>query len=68
MAGGPHPPLSVVESWPTPNYVNPVRHSVANVVVIAVLAAVALLAVALRLWSRFRLQRSVVSDRYGNAG
>lgn len=57
MPGGPHPPVSVVESWPSPNYVDPVRHSVANVVIIAILGAFALLAVVLRVWSRFKLQK-----------
>lgn len=64
MSGGLHPPLSVIESWPTPNYVDPQRtdHSLTTMVIIV--AAVSVIVVTLRMVARFVLQRNAGWDDY----
>ena len=52
MAGGLRPPLSVIESWPKPNYINPDTKSSALTVIVIILLVVVPVVVAARLWAR----------------
>jgi hypothetical protein len=45
-------PLSVILSWPQPNYVDPIRRGPALVIVNSLLLPVALVVVGLRLYTR----------------
>jgi hypothetical protein len=56
MPGGILPPLSVIFSWPNPNYVNPQTGGWGIVVGSAILAAVSTAVVCARLWARMRLR------------
>jgi hypothetical protein len=62
MAGGIHPPVDVILSWPTPNYVNPHTRGWELVIICIVLYALALFAVIARLWARFMIQRNAGAD------
>ncbi|PWY84998.1 integral membrane protein [Aspergillus heteromorphus CBS 117.55] len=57
MPGGLHPPLSVMESWPAPNTVDPESHGPAATIVCAVFGSIAVVIVAMRLWARCIIQR-----------
>jgi hypothetical protein len=46
------PPLSVILSWPTPNYVDPETRGQSLLVVNIILLALCFVAVAARLWAR----------------
>ena len=55
MPGGVHPPLSVIASWPTPNYKNPTTSGWELVVTSVVLGTLAIVTVAARLYARIVL-------------
>lgn len=57
MPGGLHPPLSVMESWPARNTINPETHGAASIVLPVIFGSVAVTAVILRLWARCVIQR-----------
>ena|SRR6266498_529200 len=52
-----HPPQSVIDSWPAPNYVDPVTRGNALVVISILLTVLSALIVAARVWARFVLIR-----------
>jgi hypothetical protein len=52
------PPLSVIETWPKPNYVNPETRGKALLVVNAIMLTITVLVVAGRMWARFRISKS----------
>lgn len=52
MAGGLRPPLSVIESWPKPNYINPDTKSNALTVIVIILLVIVPVVIAARLWAR----------------
>jgi hypothetical protein len=56
MAGGLHPPLDVISSWPKPNYINPATKGRELLVVAIIFCVLAILVVSLRLWTRLCLQ------------
>ncbi|PYH87467.1 hypothetical protein BO71DRAFT_306856, partial [Aspergillus ellipticus CBS 707.79] len=56
MPGGLHPPLSVMESWPAPNLVDPESHGPTATIVCAVFGSIALITVGVRLWARCGIQ------------
>ncbi|KAI9045465.1 uncharacterized protein KD926_008892 [Aspergillus affinis] len=58
MPGGIRPPLSVIESWPPANTVNPESHGPAAIVVPAVLGGIAFILICVRLWARCGIQHS----------
>ncbi|KAF2101379.1 hypothetical protein NA57DRAFT_35108, partial [Rhizodiscina lignyota] len=62
MPGGIHPPLAVIESWPTPNYVDPHTRGWSLVILMCVLYAIALLAVVARLWARLGILHNAGAD------
>lgn len=62
MPGGIHPPLSVIASWPTPNYVDPERRGWSVVVMCAVLWGLAMVILMMRLWARLVLQHNAGLD------
>ena len=62
MPGGPHPPLSVIASWPAPNYINPEGRGRVTTTIAAVLSPITLFIIFARLWVRFYLQRSAGID------
>jgi hypothetical protein len=51
------PPVDVLLSWPTPNYVNPKTRGPALAIVNYTLAAVTIITVALRLYTRVFIKR-----------
>lgn len=55
-------PVSVMQSWPTPNYDDPVTRSQAALIVSIILGTVMLVVVAARLWARVFIQRSFGAD------
>jgi hypothetical protein len=55
-------PLSVILSWPKPNYVDPVRRGPALVIVNSLLLPLALIVVGLRLYTRLAICRSAGLD------
>ena len=57
MPGGLHPPLTVIASWPTANYVNPVSHGNALFVITVVTLVLVPIVVSARLWARFVVLR-----------
>ena len=57
MPGGLYPPLSVIESWPEPNYVNPILRGNALSTLSIAFIVVSLIVVAARLWARFFILR-----------
>ena len=57
-------PIEVLLSFPAPNYVNPETQGTSLIIVNAVLAALVLLAVILRLYTRIYIKRWVGSDDY----
>jgi hypothetical protein len=58
MPGGPHPPLSVVASWPAPNYVNPEGRGRVTTIIAGVLSPITFFVIFARIWVRFYLQRN----------
>ncbi|PYH29061.1 uncharacterized protein BO87DRAFT_449368 [Aspergillus neoniger CBS 115656] len=57
MPGGLHPPLSVMESWPARNTINPETHGAASIALPVIFGSIAVTAVILRLWARCVIQR-----------
>ncbi len=55
-------PLSVLLSWPKPNYVDPIRRGPALVIVNSVLLPLAVVIVGLRLYTRLFICRSAGLD------
>ena len=55
-------PLSVLLSWPTPNYVDPIRRGPSLVIVNSVLLPLAIVIVGLRLYTRLFIIRSAGLD------
>lgn len=62
MPGGIHPPLSVIATWPTPNYVNPQRRDWGVVIMCAILWGAAMVILMMRLWARLVLQHNAGLD------
>ncbi|OAG14375.1 hypothetical protein CC77DRAFT_918980, partial [Alternaria alternata] len=58
MPGGPHPPLSVVASWPAPNYVNPEGRGRVTTIIAGILSPITFFVIFARIWVRFYLQRN----------
>ncbi|KLJ10801.1 hypothetical protein EMPG_13839 [Blastomyces silverae] len=58
MPGGFHPPLSVIKSWPKPNYVDPEAKGHDLVAISITLGLLATIAVGARLWVRLKIQRN----------
>ena len=57
------PPISVIESWPTPNYVNPtVVRGPALIIVTCIFFPIAVLFIALRMFTRIRLMKTFGLD------
>lgn len=56
------PPVSVLEEWPSPNYVDPVLRGPANITIIAIFFPLALLVVGIRIYTRIRLSKSFGID------
>ena len=52
MPGGPYPPLSISQSWPTPNYNDPITQGTALIDLTIILYAIAFIIVLARLWAR----------------
>lgn len=52
------PPASVRASWPAPNYIDPVTHGPANIIVNAILYPLVILVLLLRVYTRVRVSGS----------
>ena len=57
-----NPPLSVIETWPTPNYLNPATRGGGLVAINAVFIALVLIIVSLRLFTRLKITGSFGVD------
>jgi hypothetical protein len=62
MPGGVHPPLSVLLTFPTPNYINPETHSFALPAINIALWFIATVIVLGRLYIRLRVQKNAGAD------
>ena len=62
MPGGIHPPLEVMATWPTPNYVDPQTRSKTVLIFACVLGPLSLGLLLVRLWVRVHLQRTAGWD------
>jgi hypothetical protein len=62
MPGGILPPLSVIVSWPAPNYTNPEQRGWGTVVFAILLAALSTSVVCARLTARIRLRIFGIDD------
>lgn len=58
MPGGFHPPLSVIKSWPKPNYIDPPAKGHELVAISLSLGILATVAVAARIWVRVKIQKN----------
>jgi hypothetical protein len=56
------PPLAVIASWPTPNYIDPTRRGWANLITNAVLYPLVCVALFIRVFTRLRISRSFGVD------
>ena len=56
------PPLAVIESWPVPNYVNPVTRGPANIIINLIFFPLVCLVIALRVYTRLRISKSFGAD------
>jgi hypothetical protein len=56
------PPLSVIKSWPAPNYINPETRGNANIILNIVLYALLLFFIGLRIFTRTYLRSSFGAD------
>ena len=56
------PPLSVIKSWPAPNYINPETRGNANVILNIVLYSLLLFFIGLRIFTRTYLRSSFGAD------
>ena len=52
------PPLEVIATWPTPNYVDPVTRGWANAIVNIVLYPLVCIALSIRIYTRLRITKS----------
>ncbi|MCJ1232522.1 hypothetical protein MMC14_000475 [Varicellaria rhodocarpa] len=57
MPGGLHPPQSVIDTWPTPNYINPVTRGYGLLALTVILFIVTPSIVGARLWARIIILR-----------
>jgi len=62
MPGGFHPPISVVLSWPLPNYTNPIAKGSQLLVVTIIFGFLSVIFVTARLWSRIKVQKNAGLD------
>jgi len=62
MPGGIHPPLSVIASWPHPNYVDPVTRGNGALVLCTFFGVIVAMAFGARLWARFVILRNAGID------
>ena len=62
MPGGIIVPLSVIASWPSPNYVDPVHHGWGLLTATVLITALSLFVVCARLWARAVLLRNAGID------
>lgn len=62
MPGGFHPPPSVIQSWPEPNYVDPEAKGKELLVISLVLTVLAIVFVGARLLVRWRIQKQLGWD------
>ena len=62
MPGGLYPPLSISQSWPTPNYNDPVTQGTALIDIAIALYAIAFVTVLARLWGRLVVTYDVGLD------
>ncbi|KAF2129007.1 hypothetical protein P153DRAFT_341421 [Dothidotthia symphoricarpi CBS 119687] len=58
MPGGTHPPLEVVQSWPTPNYINPITRPNTVLLLACICGPITVATLLARLWVRIFLQRT----------
>jgi len=56
------PPLDLIASWPTPNYVDPVMRGPANIIITLIFFPLVLLIVGVRIYTRLRISRSFGAD------
>jgi hypothetical protein len=56
------PPSSVIESWPTPNYVDPVVRGPENVILNLIFCPLVGLVIALRVFTRLRISKNFGID------
>ncbi|KAL3422759.1 integral membrane protein [Phlyctema vagabunda] len=56
------PPLDVLATWPTPNYINPVTRGSANTILNLILFPIVIFIVVLRVYSRTRLSKNFGAD------
>lgn len=56
------PPLDVLKSWPTPNYIDPVTRGWENRIIIISLFPLVFLAISVRVFTRLRISRSFGLD------
>jgi hypothetical protein len=64
MPGGIHPPISVIESWPTANLEDPTLRGNTFSIVILTFLVLSGLTVCGRLWARGVIQRNLALDDY----
>lgn len=55
-------PLSTLQNWPTPNYVNPERRGPAATIVVSVLLGLVTLILIIRIYTRVRISRGFGLD------
>jgi hypothetical protein len=55
-------PLSALQNWPAPNYVNPERRGPAAAIVVAVLLGLVTLILVVRIYTRVRISRGFGLD------
>jgi hypothetical protein len=58
------PPVSVMDKWPKPNYIDPVKRGPALLLVNAILVPLAFIVVGLRLYTRLRIVRLAGLDDF----
>jgi hypothetical protein len=56
------PPLDLIASWPTPNYVDPVMRGPANIIITLIFFPLVFLIVGVRIYTRLRISRSFGAD------
>ena len=57
-----HPPSSVVATWPTPNYDNPVTRGPARIMLCAILIPIVCIFVGLRFYTRLVMTKNLGRD------
>jgi len=57
-----YPPLSVIESWPTPDYENPARRGPENIILNLIFFPLVCMIIAIRLYTRLRITKSFGVD------